>query len=383
MTRVRVCHFSSVHPADDVRIFHKECTTLAAYPDFEVHFVGNPPLDIGGSGVIFHSLPLAARSGRLKRMLFRGMQAYRQALAVDADIYHFHDPELLPWGWLLKLRGRIVIYDAHEDVPRDILTKAWIPNLLRKQVANFTERVENFIARRLDVVITATPFIRDRFAAVGATAVVVNNFPKLGELDFSRCIQAPMSDAAGVSVCYTGAITEERGALQMLSALSRVKVNLLLAGKFSPASLREEVSRIDGWQAVRDMGLVKRDQLPSIFANSFAGLVLFHPVPNNINSQPNKLFEYMSAGLPVVASNFPLWRKLIDEIDCGLCVDPLNPHAIAEAICWLRDNPDIAKQMGERGKRAVLERFNWETEGKRLIALYKSLVDRYLPRGGE
>ena len=338
----------------------------------EVHFVGNPPLHVGNSGVIFHPLPISTRSGRLKRILVRGLQAYRLALAVDADVYHFHDPELLPWGMLLKLRGRLVIYDAHEDVPRDILTKAWIPRLFRQLVANVAERVENFIARRLDVVITATPFICDRFAANGVTSVAINNFPKLGELECTREIEGALSSGKLKNVCYTGAITEERGAIQMVSALSKVNVNLLLAGKFSPNLLRETLSQLEGWSRVCDLGLVTRDQLPKIFATSFAGLVLFHPVPNNINAQPNKLFEYMSSGLPVVASDLPSTRDVLGE--AGVYFTPGRMDSmLAEVVRLLADQDAYAAAC--RASRQQAARLGWEARARTILAFALAQLD--------
>ncbi|MCO4089684.1 MAG: glycosyltransferase family 4 protein [Limnohabitans sp.] len=370
---IRICHLSSVHPADDVRIFHKECITLAGYSDWEVHFVGNGPLDVGQTGVIFHPLPPFAH-GRFLRMLLRGWQGYWMARSVDADIYHFHDPELLPWGWLLKIQGKKVIYDAHEDVPRDILTKSWIPRALRQFVASTTELIENFITRKLDLVVTATPFIRDRFLSVGVNAVVLNNYPKISELGSS--IHAVQHGHP--SVCYTGAIMAERGAHEMVEALTFAGIQLQLAGSYSPGSLRSNLMSLKGWQYVNELGLVKRDRLPEIFSTSIAGLVLFHPVPNNVNSQPNKLFEYMSAGIPIVCSDFPLWRHLIESVGCGICVDPLNTDEIGGAIRWMIEHPHEARAMGARGARAVRDRFNWETEAGNLVQAYRIIANQLI-----
>ncbi len=368
---VRICHFSSVHPADDVRIFHKECVTLASNLNLEVHLMGNGVLDVGSSNVIFHSLGPIQRQGRLKRMLLRGYMAYRKARQIDAEIYHFHDPELLPWGLLLKLQKKIVIYDSHEDLPRDILTKAWIPRLLRRLIAALSEAAENFIVRRLDCVIAATPFIRDRFISIGAAAIDINNYPVLGELSISK-----KARSVGVAtVCYTGAISEERGARQMVDAISNDQAILLLAGSFSPSSLRGNLVSLPGWKNVRELGQVKRDQLQQIYSDSIAGLVLFHPVPNNVNAQPNKIFEYMSAGLPVIASDFPLWRNIIDDAQCGLCINPLSSDDIASAIKWVADNPDLAEAMGRRGVEAVRKKFNWGAEADKLHACYQRLIE--------
>jgi len=105
-----------------------------------------------------------------------------------------------------------------------------------------------------------------------------------------------------------------------------------------------------------------------------AGLVLYHPVPNHTDAQPNKLFEYMSAGIPVISSNFPLWKEIVEGHQCGICVDPLKPDEIAKAIQWILDNPEKAKKMGENGRRAVEEKYNHTVEEKKLLTLYKLLL---------
>jgi glycosyltransferase involved in cell wall biosynthesis len=97
-------------------------------------------------------------------------------------------------------------------------------------------------------------------------------------------------------------------------------------------------------------------------------------MPNHIDAQPNKMFEYMSAGLPLIASDFPLWREIVEGNDCGVCVDPADPAAIAEAIDRLVENPDLARRMGENGQRAVHERYNWAIEEKKLLALYDTVL---------
>lgn len=372
MVGLRICHFSSVHPADDVRIFHKQCQTLASCLEWEVHLVGNGPFSDNETHVIFHPLPPFSGRSRLKRMLVRGWQAYRQASAINAEVYHFHDPELLPWGLLFRWRGKKVIYDAHEDVPRDILHKDWIPKPLRVLMATVTERIENFIARRLDWVVSATPFIRDRFLSAGCRAIDINNFPRLGELDSQSDSGENLRDC----VCYAGAIAEDRGVLQMVDASALSGVKLILAGRYSSPMLRESLTQRPGWAFVEERGLVQRQHLPQVFSVSFAGLVLFHPIPNNVNAQPNKLFEYMSAGLPIIASDFPLWRQIVDQVGCGICVDPLNAEAISKAINWLDANPNAARKMGERGMSAVQQRFNWEAEGEKLMTLYADILKK-------
>lgn len=371
MTTLKICHISSVHPADDVRIFHKECCSLSKVVGWQVFFVGNGPLDPKNSGVQFIDIGRGQWKSRLVRMATRGYAAYKLALELNCNIYHIHDPELLPWALLLKYKGRTVIYDSHEDMPRDLLDKAWIPKVLRTRLSVLAEAVENFIASRLDAVVAATPFIRDRFIRARIRSYDINNYPLLGELSSKTDVEAVNNTA---NVCYTGAITKERGAYEMLAAAKLANIKLTIAGSYTPRVLRDDLVKQPGWCHVDERGQVTRDELCSIFSHSKAGLVLFHPVANNVNAQPNKLFEYMSAGLPVIASDFPLWKAVIEEVGCGICVNPIDANAIAKAMNWVEDHPIECREMGERGAKAVREMYNWEQESEKLVALYRSLV---------
>lgn len=363
----RVCHMTSVHPWDDVRIFHKECRSLAG-AGFDVHLVACGPEPRQLDGVTVHSV-LRSKSGRLGRMLWTARGVYRAGKALNADIYHFHDPELLPYGLLLKWRGKKVIYDAHEDVPRDILSKPWIAPWLRRRIASAFEWFEDWAVHRLSAVVAATPHIARRFLPLNARSVDINNYPTQNEL---------MSDmgaaTVGRTICYVGGVTRIRGAVEMVAALEYVDAKLILAGKIENSALESELRSMPGWAKVDYRGLVSRAAVREIFFESRAGLVLFHPEPNHFDAQPNKLFEYMSAGLPIVASDFPLWRDLLDKVGAGVCANPLDPRAIAACISELLDDKERAMQMGAAGRQAVADTYRWEKETGKLIALYGDLL---------
>lgn len=364
---IRVCHMTSVHPWDDVRIFHKECRSLAA-SGFDVHLVACAGQDRHLDGVAVHAVP-RSEGGRLQRMLATAWRVYRAAKSINADIYHFHDPELIPYGILLRLHGKKVIYDAHEDVPRDILSKPWIAPWLRRIVGTGFEIFEDSAARTLSAIVTATPHIAQRFRQLNPNSVAINNYPMEREL---------VSDAAANSgervVCYVGGIARMRGAVEMIRALDLIDAKLILAGKFESPALEAELRGMSGWRKVDYRGLVSREEVRRIYSESSAGLLFFHPEPNHVDAQPNKMFEYMSAGLPVLASDFPLWRQVLERIGAGKCVDPLNHQAIAEVINNILDNPIRSTQMGVAGREAVLTTYQWENEERKLVDLYKSLA---------
>jgi glycosyltransferase involved in cell wall biosynthesis len=296
---------------------------------------------------------------------------YKAGRAINADIYHLHDPELLPIGLLLKLQGKRVIYDAHEDVPRQILSKHWICPSLRRTVARSFEAFEDFVSRRLDVVITATSHIRDRFARIGCKAVDVNNYPKLEEF---ASLDVTLLDKKK-AVCYVGGISDIRGIREMVASIAITEgAQLFLAGKFETDALLREVSGMSGWDKVHYYSVVDRKSVCEILGMSLAGLVVLHPTENYVDSLPIKMFEYMSARIPVIGSNFPLWKEIIERNGCGICVDPLNTKEIAAAVQWIIDHPEKAKIMGENGRRAVEDHYNWESESKKLLAVYNKIA---------
>ena len=365
----RIAHLTSVHPQPDTRIFVKECRTLAA-AGYDVTLVAPVAGPFASDGVAVRAVRPA--SGRLERMTRTVAAVYRAARDLRADLYHLHDPELLPVGIALARGGARVIYDAHEDVPRDVMSKDWIAPPLRGPVSGALDRLERAAAARFDAVVTADAETAERFAAGGARAVAVHNYPILPA---DSGPPAPWPER-GRTVCYVGALTEIRGAREMVDAAELADVSLLLAGDWYGRGHREAVAARPGWRRVEDLGRVHQDDLPGVYARARAGLVLVHPEPNHIemHGRSTKLFEYMAAGLPVVASDFPGWRAFVEEHGCGVCADPLDPAAIAEAIGQVIDDPERAREMGERGREAVRRAYSWETEGRRLVELYDALL---------
>lgn len=368
----RICHFSSVHPQGDTRVFLKECVSMAEHYNVDLVVTNGT----GGlkKGVNVHVVEPKG-SSRLRRMIFSSKAVYNKAKSLDADLYHFHDPELLPYALLLKWKGKNVVYDAHEDVPKQLMGKYWINKYLRKIVAGLFRGFENFVARRLSGVITATPYITKRFKKVNPNTITVNNFPFIDELTtVSTRVPAEKNN-----ICYVGGITEIRGITTLVKAMENTSgVELLLAGSFSPESYAREIKKEPGWKKVHFLGPVNREQVAEIFSKSFAGIVTFQPLPNHIDAQPNKMFEYMSAGLPVIGSDFELWRSIIQGNNCGICVDPMDAKALAAAIMDLKTNAAKVKEMGQNGKNAVMEKYHWETESESLRNFYEAILN---PKG--
>lgn len=370
---MRICHMTSVHSRDDIRIFRKMCVSLA-----KCHEVFLVVSDGEGDDVVdgVHILDAGAYSGRFSRMVKSRKRILEKALSTKSDIFHFHDPELIPLGLKLKKLGFKVVQDSHEDFPKQLLTKPYLNRYLAKALSIFFSSYESYASKKMDAVVAATPAIRDKFLGMGCNSVDINNYPLLGELSFESG-QSSTADVNPVpTFCYVGGVSEIRGISQLVKALELLsgQVQLVIAGQFNDKKLFERTKLLPGWKYVNHLGWVSREKLPKVMAGSIGGIVTFLPVPNHIDSQPNKMFEYMSAGLPIVASHFDLWKSIVDNNKCGVCVDPESPQSIAEGLLYLKSNKHQAIEMGRNGRLSVTQRYNWDVEKVKLFEVYKKIM---------
>lgn len=369
MSLPRIAHVTTAHPRHDIRIFRKECVSLARAGYEVVQVVGDGLGEAVEQGV--RTVDIGAKPpGRIARMREQPARALRALRALQPALVHLHDPELLPVGVALAREGFRVVYDAHEDVPRQLLTKQWIPAPLRRPLGALFEVYENRQVRQLRAVVGATPHITARFAQVARHAVNVCNYPFLDEL--APPAQPRPREAL---VCYVGGIFRTRGAFTMVRALQHLPdVRLLLAGKFEDSATEAALRAEPGWAQVDYLGVIGREAVREVMARSRAGLVTLLPLPSYLDSLPIKMFEYMSAELPVIASNFPAWRDIVEAHGCGLCVDPTDPAAIAHAIRSLVDDEPCVARMGEAGRAAVHTHYHWPRAEAELLQLYRELL---------
>jgi glycosyltransferase involved in cell wall biosynthesis len=367
-----ICHLTSVHSRDDVRIFHKECRSLIGKGYRVILIVSDGKSDKVREGI--QIIGLAKFSNRLLRMFFSPLMIFLRSLRVNADLYHLHDPELIPIGLLLKLFGKMVIFDSHEDVSKQILGKPYLGETSRFFLSRSYLVFESIVCRWFDAIIAATPYIRDKFLKINSNTLEVNNFPILGEL-FEGI---PSWSKRKKQVCYIGNIAKIRGIEEdiLSTAFFKNDITLCIAGRFTDSVFEKQAKSLSQWNSIRALDWLSREEVKQLLNESMAGLVTLHPRENFLDSLPVKMFEYMSAGIPVIASDFPMWRAIIEKNQCGICVDPMNPQQIADAVNTLVENTELAETMGKNGRDAVLREFNWSIEEQKLFYIYERVLNR-------
>ena len=366
-----VLQMTSVHIWNDTRIYRKICRSLKA-EGVEVALAACEPANADATETEDVKVHWMRRpSGRLSRMLITPFRLLRIVLRLRPHICHYHDPELIPLAVFLRLLGFRVIYDIHESLAEQVLSKAYLPRWSRLPISWFSRIIQWVGVATSTRSIAATDKIARDF---GKKCTPLRNYPLLNEL----CRPDGDGDVAREPlVYYVGAISRIRAACEMVEAIRLLPDSIceefIMAGPTNEKGLDEELRRRAEGLPVTFPGSQAREVVATTLQRASVGLVLYLPAPNHTEAQPNKLFEYMSAGVPVVASHFPLWRKVVEGEKCGLVVNPAEPKEIAKAIGRILEDLKSGREMGQNGRKAVIEKFNWEAEFRNLLNVYAQL----------
>jgi len=360
---MKVAHLSVRHPASDTRVFYKECKTLEK-AGYSVYLMVPHEKDEEIDGINIVHLPQYEK--RLKKILINIPLTLIKALKLNAKIYHFHDPELIPVGIILKIFRKKVVYDIHEDYYSDTFDKKWL-GMLQRPVAISLLLFQKIALRIFDYIIAAEPKIESRFKS--HKTILLRNFPILS---MSEKITPNKKNKNKFTIIYVGWLTRLRGIKEVIESLEFLDkdVELILMGKWEEG-YREECERLSGWVKTNYLGHRPLNEVYSYIKKSDIGLSVLYPIPNYLYSLPVKAFEYMIFSLPIVMSDFPYWKEIYSE--CALFVNPHDPKDIAEKINTLLNGEKLRKQLGKRGRELIETEYNWEKESEKLIQLYKNL----------
>ncbi|MCV7522697.1 glycosyltransferase family 4 protein [Micrococcus luteus] len=362
----RILHLSSAHPWTDNRIHLREASALAkAGMDVGLVAVDND-LSAVETGV---RVVRTAPRGRLGRMTLGAVSALRAAVRSRAQVVHLHDPELIWTVPVLQALGRTVVYDAHEDLPSQVMHKPYIHPVVRTGLAAVSSALLR-VADRADLVVAATETVAERFDP--SHTVVVRNFPQA--VPQERAI-VPVSRRPLTAV-YVGGLSEARGTGDLVAAAGSEAWpegwTLSMAGP-GAGFLVDGLKAERGWSRVEHHGLVAPLDARRLVAEARVGLVVLRDTPNHRLALPTKMFEYMAAGTPVIASDFPLWRSILERYDCGILVDAGDPEQIASAVRRYAEDPEFLERHSANALHAYRTEVNWEAESRVLVAAYEAL----------
>jgi glycosyltransferase involved in cell wall biosynthesis len=355
---------TSAHSAVDDRIFYREALTLAA-AGMKVAVVGRHPRPEVVEGIAIHPMP-EVRSR--KQRLLLGWHILKLARRLDARLYIFHDPELFGVGFALRLLGKQVVYDSHENLPKQLLQKEWLPWIVRRLLFPFVWTGEYLGSRLLSGVIAAVPALMVRFPR--ASTILARNFPTRASLQVLG--GGPDIRTRPNIAIYAGGLSRIRGIKELVTAFQDLKnAELWLVGTFESAEFQREIMTSLP-PNVHWLGWKPYPEMIQLYTQVKLGMVLLHPMPNHRHSLPVKLFEYLGAGLPVVASDFPEFSEYIEG--CGRQINPQDPEAIRQAIADLLSHPEELAAMSARARERAVARFSWEPEGERLVGFCRHLM---------
>lgn len=363
----KICHMSSGHEGLELRIFQKECISLAKKYDVTLII---PKVEKGVSNNV-NLVPFRKYSSTFRRFLFAPFSMFWIAYREKACVYHFHDPELILTGLLLKCTKRAkIIYDVHEDVSGSFSSRSG-NRFLRMLIARLFGFYQKAASRFFDVIVCVTDTIAAQFEKV-TKPFIIYNYPVL-ERFVAEHVQKDGS------VVFFGNMGVERGIYQiceaavLLNTVYKTPLKLKLIGRVTPECVEADILNKYG-DVIDYTGWINIEKSYQLVQRCSVGLVTYLPAPNHDYCLPNKMFEYMNFGMPVVCSDLEEMKKIVEGHECGFAVNPHSPEQIAEAIHKIITSPALMKQMGINGQKAVNDSYNWLQMESRLYDIYEPLI---------
>lgn len=376
MHRKKVVHLTTVHNRFDNRIFQKECLSLAAASYEVTLLISDGKGNESYKGVFIKDL--GSYPGLLKRIVFQSFKFFVHAIREKAAVYHFHDPELIVTGLLLKITGKKVIYDIHEDYTTAIIDRDYTHPFLAKIFSRLYHIIEKTFT------IGAQKIIAERYYSYRfPKSVAVLNYPKIEEEVSTPVKEDSTGPRDKIKLLYTGNVTLERGAVHHASIVKKIGWARVKYTGHCPVKVYEQIKQSVGeeLERIEMVGLdhyVPFSEIKEEYQKEdyLAGLAVFPWTRHYYQKELTKLFEYMQAGLPIICSDFPVWKNIVEVNRCGITVDPEKPDELVDAIDYLKNHPEKAEEMANNGRDAVKKKYNWFVEENKLLKLYEQLSER-------
>ena len=369
----KVCHLTSVHRRYDTRIFDKECGSLAK-AGYDVVLIVNDENcgETADNGVRILSTGIFFKNKR-DRMIKGARAVYELALKEKASLYHIHDPELIPYGLKLLKKGYPVIWDSHEEYMSLIDRKEYIPGIMRKPGSLAFRTFYKHALRKFSAVVTVTPGQEPLISDYAKSVTMVTNYPIIDPEESCE------HEYDSQKIVFAGGISHQWDHREIIEAIrGESELRYVLLGPVVGNNYMDELKSLPNWDQVDYLGRIPHSEVADVLRRCAVGMALLKPSKNTFGRQGTigntKIFEEMEAGLPVICTDFDLWKDIISKYYCGILVDPDDIPGIRAAILKLTSDPVLCREMGQNGRRAILEEYNWGTQEKILLDLYKRVL---------
>jgi hypothetical protein len=367
---INITHLTSGHTRYDIRIFHKECISLAKVDSFTVNLIvaDNDKDEIKDNISIYD---VGKLNGRYHRMLKTTKKILQKAIELDSDLYHFHDPELIPIGLKLKKLGKKVIFDIHENTGLQILERQWIPYYLRKIISVVFDGYEQYACSKFDYLYVPQYSMYKKFTKINNTEFI-GNFPSIENINSLKA-----KDYSKYKLLYSGSISESRGLFNMLNLLVElmnidIKYTITIAGSIGDDLLKKAKTH-KGWQNINYLGYLSQEEIQKVYSKHSIGLIMFNNVGQYYMAYSLKLFEYMQNGLTIIMPNFGDWLYFNKEYNVGYNINVKDSSDISIVIDGITN--EVLKLNGIRNQKLVIDEFSWNSEEKKLKKIYKEILN--------
>ena len=368
----KILHITTVHPRKDTRIFYRECKTIGDQGHEIILIVADGNGDEFSEGV--QVLDIGKEQSRILNFLKTYGKLKKKIRKIAPDIVHFHDPELMFLGKSVSRMGIPVVFDIHENVSEQILDKEYIPKFMRKFISYVYRKIEIAIIKAFHLIIAEHSY-KDAYKDKGKSLTTLLNLPDISH--FNSYINL---NRTGNEIFYIGAVTEERGlavTLESLKILKQREVDFFMHFIGRVPNESKKLVQLEGLENnVKFYGRMDSKKGFEISKNCVVGLSVLKPIKNYVGSYSTKIFEYMAIALPVITSNFPLYKNVVEKYKCGFCIDPFSSVELADKIEELIKNPSYVQHLGSNGLAAVNQNYNWSDEKNKLIELYQQILNR-------
>jgi len=369
-----IIHLASVHNRTDNRVFYKQCVDLAANGFMVKLIVADGKGDDLVDDVEVLDFNKFSSNNRLLRLFITSPIVTIKALRLRADLYHIHDPELLFYYFLFSpfFSSKKIVFDMHENLSEQVKSKPWIPSFLRPLLAASIKIYENIVFRHVAVIFAEKSYLKS-FPNLKRYETVLN-FPKPSWVEEKH----NKSDVKEVNkepvIGYVGRVGVDRGADILLGSVVAINKSgrslrvVLLGNVPQEVYDKSDFNYLKAKGLLDAPGFVDNNRAVEIVQSWDIGFCVLRDLPNFIESYPTKLFEYMAAGVPVITSDFPLYRELIDETGGGICIQPNSEAELTDAILRILDAPN------KYYPQIDMTKYGWPGQLSKLAQFYSTIL---------